>query len=169
VAVVAAMKAAAENDIEAAFALDARLDAFKPAAELREASRQMGYQTLRVAAATTGSAPLLALWAAVEAGRTPGHHAVAFGFACQACGASPTDAAAAYLHSTAALVVGAGVRLLGLGQLQGQRVLAALRPLLARLAAEAAGSSADAMWSFVPGVEIAGMRHASLEARLFRS
>ncbi|HSB62053.1 MAG TPA: urease accessory UreF family protein [Vicinamibacteria bacterium] len=168
-AVAAASRSAARRDIASALDLDARLEAMKPAVELREASRQMGRQTLRAAVALLDEASLAGLWEAVEAGRTPGHHALVFGFVGQAVGSAPEAAAAAYLYSTAAMVVGAALRLLPLGQVEGQRTLWALRPLLARLAAEAAGKGADDLWSFTPGIEIAAMRHARLPARLFRS
>src|SRR5207237_1406607 len=84
-------------------------------------------------------------------------------------GADREAAAAAYLYSTAALLVGAGLRLLPLGQLDGQRVLAAVRPRIALLAAQAARATADDMWTFTPALELAGLRHARLEMRLFRS
>src|SRR5206468_2856364 len=82
--------------------------------------------------------------------------------------AGPAEAAA-YLYSTVALLVGAGLRLISLGQLQGQRVLAGMRPRVERLAAAAASATADDLWSFNPALEIASLRHARLEARLFRS
>src|SRR5206468_2323259 len=84
-------------------------------------------------------------------------------------GAGAEMVAAAYLYSTAALLVGAGLRLLTLGQLDGQRVLAAVRPPIARLAAAAARATAEDMWTFTPALELAGLRHARLDMRLFRS
>ena len=65
--------------------------------------------------------------------------------------------------------MGAGLRLLPIGQLDGQRVLASMREPIARLARRAAAAGVDDMWSFTPGLEIAGVRHADLEGRLFRS
>ena len=45
-----------------------------------------------------------------------------------------------------------------------------MREPIARLARRtAAAATADDMWSFTPGLEIAGVRHADLEGRLFRS
>lgn len=169
VAVIAAHQAARARDQEAALRIDATLEAMKPAAELREASRQMGRQTLRVATALLPRGPAAALFAAVEAGHTPGHHAVAFGLVAEAVGVGPRDAAAAYLYSTAAVVVGAALRLLPLGQLEGQRVLFEARPRIARLAGEAAGKSLPDFWTFTPALDVAAMRHARLDARLFRS
>src|SRR2546425_778176 len=66
-------------------------------------------------------------------------------------------------------VRGAGLRLIALGQVQGQRLLARLRPRLARLGSEAAARKVDDLWSFNPGLELAGLRHATLDRRLFRS
>jgi urease accessory protein len=169
VAGAAAVRLAAAADVTGWIALDERLEAMKPVPETREASRQMGRQTLRVAAALGADEVLAVLARAVGDGLAPGHHASVFGAALGRAGVEPEMAAAAYLHSTAALLVGAALRLITLGQLDGQRVLAAMRPRIARLAAAAATARPADMWSFNPGLELAGLRHATLEARLFRS
>ena len=44
-----------------------------------------------------------------------------------------------------------------------------LHPVIERVAREAAARDAADLWSFAPGIEIAGIRHATLEMRLFRS
>ncbi len=169
VAAAVAARLAVAGDVVAWVALDERLEAMKPVPETRAASRQMGRQTLRVAIALGGDAVLADLDRAVDDGLAPGHHAAVFGAALGRAGAEPGAVAAAYLHSTAALLVGAGLRLIALGQVDGQRVLAAMRPRIARLAAAAATATAADMWSFNPGLELAGIRHAELDSRLFRS
>jgi urease accessory protein len=80
-----------------------------------------------------------------------------------------TEMMSAYLYSTGAALVGAALRLMPLGQLAGQKILCNIRPLIARLAEEAQGQTQEDMWSFAPALEIASMRHVTLEARLFRS
>jgi urease accessory protein len=169
VAVAAAARLARDADVTGWIALDERLEAMKAVPETREASRQMGRQTLRIAAALGGDPVLAALARAVADGLAPGHHAAVFGGALGRARVEPEVAAAAYLHSTAALLVGAGLRLIALGQLDGQRILAAMRPRMARLAAAAATTDPADMWSFNPGLELAGLRHATLDSRLFRS
>ena len=169
VAAACAVRQAAAADVAGWVTLDERLEAMKAVPELRAASRQMGRQTLRVAAALGGDAFLADLARAVDDGLTAGHHAAVFGAALGRAGVEPAEAAGAYLYSTAALLVGAGLRLVALGQVDGQRVLAAMRPRIARLAAAAAVVRADDMWSFTPGLELASLRHATLDARLFRS
>jgi urease accessory protein len=169
VAVALAVRMACDADMGGLVALDDRLDAMKCVPEFRSASLQMGRQTLRVAAALGDDRLLADLSRAVADGLTPGHHAVVLGAVLGRAGAAPVSAATVYLHSTAALLVGAALRLIALGQVDGQRVLAAQRARIARLAAAAAVASADDMWSFNPGLEAAGIRHARLEMRLFRS
>ena len=168
-AVAIAVGVARRDESHEWLALDARLDAMKTVPEFRAASRQMGRQALRVAAGL-GDDPFLGRLArAVEDDRAAAHHATVFGAAVGRGGAEPERAAAAYLYSTAALLVGAGLRLIALGQLDGQRVLAAMRGRIERLAAAAAMATVDDLWSFNPALELAGIRHAALDMRLFRS
>jgi urease accessory protein len=169
VAVSLALGRVRTGDQPGLYELDARLDAMRPAAELREASRQMGRQTLRVAASATNDDLLRRFHEEAETGRTPGHHPVVFGALGAVLGWTKEAAALAYLHTAAVVVVNAAMRLLPMGQLEGQHVLASVRPLLTRLARAAAVATAEDLWGFTPGIDAASMRHARLEARLFRS
>ena len=169
VAVVGALKAARCEDFAALLDFDRALDAMKPALELREASRQMGRQTARIAAATI-HVPLVERFSRAAAEEiAPGNHAIVFGLIGGVCGWTPASAAAAYLYASAAQLVGAALRLIPLGQLEGQRILARAEAQITRLARDAAERTFDEIWSFAPGIEIAAMRHAGLDARLFRS
>ena len=169
VVVVCARRAAATSDLESVVSLDADLDARKAASELRDASRQMGRQTLRVAA-NLPHAPLIDRIArAVTEGLTPGHHGVVFGAIGGTLNWDSLEMAGAYLYSSSAALVGAALRLLPLGQLAGQRILWNAQPLIEELARDAQDKTEDDIWSFAPGLEIASMRHARLDARLFRS
>jgi urease accessory protein len=169
VAVAAAARHAAAAEPAGWMDLDARLEAMKTVPEFRAASRQMGRQTARVAAVLAPDAFLTAIARDIDDGLTPGHHAAVFGAALGRRGVEPEVAATAFLYSTAALLIGAGLRLVSLGQVEGQRVLAAVQPRVARLAATAAATPVEDMWTFTPALELAGLRHAGLEMRLFRS
>jgi len=168
-AVAIAVELAGRDDAAGWLALDARLDAMKTVPEFRTASRQMGRQTLRIAVGIADDPFLAGLALAVEDGRAVAHHATVFGAAVGRGGSDPARAAAAYLYASAALLVGAGLRLIALGQLDGQRVLAAMRERIERLATAAATATVDDVWSFNPAIELAGIQHAALEMRLFRS
>ena len=161
-AAVGTLRAAARDDLDACREIDATLEAMKTV-------KEMGRQTLRVAAALTGDPRLATYSADVDKALVPGHHAVGYGLTAAVLGWEAEAAAAAYLYSTTALLIGAALRLLSMGQMEGQRVLWALHPVIARVASEAAGRGPQDLWSFAPGIELAGIRHATLEMRLFRS
>jgi urease accessory protein len=168
-AAVGVLHAAKVADLGACRSIDETLEAMKPVREFREASRQMGRQTLRVAAALTGDARLAEYAGDVDRSLAPGHHAVAYGLTAAALGWTAEAAALAYLYSSTALLVGAALRLLSMGQLEGQRVLWSLHPVIERVAREAAARDVSEIWSFAPGIELAGIEHAALDMRLFRS
>jgi urease accessory protein len=170
VALLCAGRAGNGGDLAACFALDETLDAMKTVSELRDASRQMGRQTLRVANHLPAQHRVLADFGeAVGNDATPGHHSVVLGIVGGMMAWPPDEMAGAYLYSTSAALVGAALRLMPLGQLAGQRVLWNIRPLIAKLAAEVQDKTEADMWTFAPALEVAAMRHALLDARLFRS
>jgi urease accessory protein len=169
VALLCARRAAANENLATCFSLDETLDAMKAPSELRDASRQMGRQTMRVAAHLPCHTFLEEFGKAVTKEITPGHHPIVFGMIGGILGWNESEMASAYLYSTSAALVGAALRLLPLGQLAGQRILWNVRPLVATLAEEVQGKNEADMWSFAPALEIACMQHALLDARLFRS
>jgi urease accessory protein len=75
----------------------------------------------------------------------------------------------AYLHATAANLISAGVRLIPLGQTDGQRVLAALEPAISATAARALATPLDDVGGAALRADLASMRHETQYTRLFRS
>ena len=75
----------------------------------------------------------------------------------------------AYLHSSAANLVSAGVRLVPLGQTDGQRVLAALEATIGATVEAALAASLDDAGSAAFRADLASMRHENQYTRLFRS
>jgi len=78
-------------------------------------------------------------------------------------------ALAAFLQALAANWVSAGVRLVPLGQTDGQRVLAALEPVIAEMARRALVTPLDAMGASAFRADLASLRHETQYTRLFRS
>ena len=169
VAVVSALRATSLNDLDRCLELDSTIDAMKPALELRNASRQMGRQTARIAGALLEHRIIHEFARLASADSTPCHHSVVFGIAGGAQGWPSFETAAAYLYSSTTAIVGAALRLIPLGQLKGQRIIKNLTPLICTLATEATVKGVDEIAGFVPALEIASMRHAAMDARLFRS
>jgi urease accessory protein len=168
VAVASAHDAVSKGTLRIAFDADRELDAMKAGLESRRASRQMGRQVVRIAAGQIEGCSLLQdFLAAVEAERTPCHLAVSLGLALAASGWSREDAAAAYLYQTATGLMSAALKLLPIGQREGQRLLDGWMPLIAELGGQAKPDATMRSWS--PVQDIYAMRHGRLESRLFRS
>jgi len=66
-------------------------------------------------------------------------------------------------------LVSAGVRLIPLGQTDGQRVVAALEAEITTAALHASAVALDDNGTATPRADIAGMRHETQYTRLFRS
>jgi len=75
----------------------------------------------------------------------------------------------AYLQALVANWVSAGVRLIPLGQTDGQRTIAALEPVVAATAGRARDATLDDAGSATFRADIASMRHETQYTRLFRS
>jgi urease accessory protein len=74
-----------------------------------------------------------------------------------------------YLHSFASALTSAAIRLVPLGQTDGQRVLKAMLPRIARLAETSAAKTLDDLGSCTFLADIAAMTHETQYSRLFRS
>lgn len=76
---------------------------------------------------------------------------------------------ALYLHSFAANLVSVAVRFVPLGQSDGQRILAALHPMILSLADRAAEASLDDITASALGADLAAMRHETMPVRIYRT
>jgi urease accessory protein len=99
----------------------------------------------------------------------PVAYPVAVAVAAAGHGITATPALHAYLHAVTANLISAGVRLIPLGQTDGQRVLAALASVVAEVAERALATPLDEVGAAAFRVDIAGMRHETQYTRLFRS
>jgi urease accessory protein len=168
VAVGLAHDAYVSGSLEIAFNVDQELEAMKLGRESRAASRQMGRQIIRLAADQHTRQSLIEDYlAAVEAEQTPGHLAVTVGLTLAAAGWSKEDTIAAFLYQTATGFVAAAMKLLPLGQREGQRLLERWLEVIEPISHKAAHQQVLQSWS--PIQDIYAMRHSRLESRLFRS
>ena len=168
VAVGMAHDAFVSGILEIAFKADLELEAMKLGRESRTASRQMGRQVIRLAAEQHDRRRLIGNYlAAVEAEQTPGHLAVSLGLTLAAAGWSKDDTIAAFLYQAATGFVAAAMKLMPLGQREGQRLLEGWIEVIERVSHQAAHQRELRSWS--PVQDIYAMRHSRLESRLFRS
>ncbi|MBD3880770.1 urease accessory protein UreF [Phormidium tenue FACHB-886] len=170
-AVVARVQTAAtQGELSALRYWNQWLSAFRETEELRQQSWQMGRSLVRLLQSLQPAAPLQPSGQdLVEACGEPCNFAVAFAVAAATWQINPVSASLGYLHSWAANLVNAGVRLIPLGQTQGQQTLLALHPQLEQTATEVLELPEDEFESCSWGLAIASMSHETLYTRLFRS
>jgi len=99
----------------------------------------------------------------------PVAYPVAVAIAAAGHGVAIEPALSAYLHAVTANLISAGVRLIPLGQTDGQRLLAAFEPIVAATAARAPATPLDQVGGAAFRADIASMRHETQYTRLFRS
>jgi urease accessory protein len=99
----------------------------------------------------------------------PVAYPVAVAVAAAGHGIALEPALSACLQAVAANWVSAGVRLIPLGQTDGQRVLAALEPVVAATAERALAAALDDLGSSAFRADLASARHETQYTRLFRS
>jgi len=159
---------AQQNDLSNFSTLNAHLTASRWTDEPREASLKLGARFLKLSAASSIVSNLNGL----DLARI--HHCAAFGWVCAIAGVSAADAVAAYLYTSCMAMVSASVRLIPLGQTEGQVVLARLRVEVENVVDQClfgrnGALELDDISSFAPMHEQACVEHQSLYSRLFQS
>lgn len=160
-----AMRAA--HDPAAFDAIAELATAFRSSSETALESRQQGSAFLSVVRRAWPHAALddfAARW-----GDHPVAHGAVFALACATHGVGEVAAIHGFLHATAANLVSAGVRLVPLGQTDGQLAMAALSTRLPAIVEAALSCPLDDLGTAAPLLELASFHHETLYTRLFRS
>jgi urease accessory protein len=140
--------------------------AFAPSKERHLETTAQGRAFLET---TRAAWPCPALDRLVAAWDGPIAYPVAVAVAAVGHGIAAQASILAYLQAIAANLVSAGIRLVPLGQTDGQRVLAALEAVVTDAAARAQATALDEVGGAAFRADLAGMRHETQYTRLFRS
>ena len=140
------------------------LTASRDTAELRQQSWQMGRALVRL-----GQSLHPELKTSFSHCDTPCNFAVAFSIIAAHWQIDTHTMALGYLQSWAANLIGAAVKLVPLGQTEGQRCLLELIPDLRTAAETSVALKDDELYVSGWGSAIASMQHETLYTRLFRS
>ncbi|MDY6936711.1 MAG: urease accessory protein UreF [Cyanobacteriota bacterium] len=154
---------AAGDDASLAY-WNAWLSAAKETEELRNQSAQMGSALSRLAIALHPPVE-----SAISAAGNPCNFAIAFGTIAASWKLDESEVLLAYLQSWASNAIGAGVKLIPLGQTAGQQLLVGLYGAIDRAAREIIVLEDDDLASCGWGLALASMAHETLYSRLFRS
>jgi len=155
-----AWQAVAEGDADRLRDVVELACAFFTSAERRLEAMAQGEAFLRVTAE---------VWPTEGIPRLPMPHAVAVGTYAGAFGASLGATIALYLHSFLANLVFAAIRLVPLGQTEGQKIVAALHPAIVQVVTDAMQADICDVGGCAVLADLAAMNHETLETRLFRT
>ena len=161
-----AHRAAMADDAKALHEVAELAAAFVPSKERHLETTAQGRAFVE---ATRAAWPCAALDRLAQAWDGPVAYPVAVGVAAAGHGIALEPALSAYLHAVTANLISAGVRLVPLGQTEGQRLLAALEPIVAVTAARALTTPLGQIGGAAFRADIASMRHETQYTRLFRS
>ena len=140
------------------------LSAARETEELRQQSWQMGGSLAKLATELTPELRDL-----ISEINQPCNYAIAFGIIAQYWQIDRSTTIAAYLHSWVTNYLGAGVKLIPLGQTAGQQILWELQGEIAVLSQIIPDLADDDLYACSWGLSLASMQHETLYSRLFRS
>jgi urease accessory protein len=166
--VALAYRAVAAGDNEELAGLDRLCEAVKLPREMREASRKLGGRLLKIF-----GEKLRAVSCELRAGRSncgmPAHYSVAFGYCACMLGIGLREALTGYYYNAAAGMVTNCVKLIPMGQQDGQRLLFSLQPLITELVEKSLEPDRELIGMCCTGLDIRCMQHEQLYSRLYMS
>jgi urease accessory protein len=165
----AAWRAAADNYFDALLQADAMCTAAKLPEEIRLASKKMGMRLLKLFETQTNSELIAAYSQQVHNRLSTGNYCIVFGLFAQAWGIELKQALHGFYYNAAAGFVTNCVKLIPLGQQDGQELLFSLLPLLEQLSAETMQHDEALTGLCCAGFDIKSMQHEQLYSRLYMS
>lgn len=161
-----AYRATAGNDDAALLDVLELAAAFAPSRERQMETLNQG-DAFITATRLAWPAPILDRLPDIWSGRVA--YPVAIGIAAAAHGLPLASTLSSYLGAVAANLISAAVRLVPLGQTDGNRAMAAVTPVVRQVAVVAADERLERLGGCALASDIASMRHETQYTRLFRS
>lgn len=161
-----AFRAASARDMTTLADLDALSGAIKLTREIRAASLKTGQALLNALDGTMELPQLRRIAESVAGNRMDGHHCIVFAVAAEAFGLDISATVRAYLHTSLANLVQVAARLVPLGQIDAQRILARAWTQVGDEAERAIAMPVEVIGGRTAALDIASMQHERLHTRL---
>ncbi len=164
-----AYDAANNKNLELLLLLDQECTAIKLPREIRQSSQKLGLRLLKIFSELQQTGLGNNYIAAVKATTTPGNYCIVFGLYANILGISKTDALTGFYFNAATAIITNCVKLIPLGQQEGQRILFSLQPVIAQLVAATIEPDRTRIGTCCAGFDIRSMQHEHLYSRLYMS
>ena len=160
---------AADNDFHAILELDNECTAVKLPMEMRQASKKLGMRLLKIFQPLSNKDLVNQYNSALQLRQVNGNYCIAFGMIAQAMDISKQEALYGFYYNAAAGFVTNCVKLIPLGQQDGQEILFSLLPTIQQLAEQTLNIEKDMIGLCCTGFDIHCMQHEQLYSRLYMS
>lgn len=164
-----AFDAVKNNDFNAFLDLDVECNAVKLPKEIRLASQKMGMRLLKNFAPLISKAFADRYLLKIKNNTAFGHYCLTFGLYAAAFNLNKIDTLIAFYYNAAVGYVTNSVKLIPLGQQDGQRLLFSLQPIIHDLALKTMDVNRDLLGLSCAGFDIRSMQHERLYSRLYMS
>jgi urease accessory protein len=164
-----AYDAAGNEDLEKLVLLDEECTAVKLPMEIRQASQKLGSRLVKIFHPLCTQPLTTDFRDMVAAQKTAGNYSVVFGMYAAALVIDKREALAGFYYNATAGMVTNCVKLIPLGQQDGQELLFSLQSLILELVEKSLVPDEDLIGLCCTGFDIASMQHEQLYSRLYMS
>lgn len=164
-----AYEATAAGDIQEIIKLDQECSALKSPREIREASQKLGIRLIKIFRRQKAFDIINHYEKAIAEKEATAHYCIAFGMYAQLLEIPLAEALFAFYYNAAIGMITNSVKLVPLGQLDGQDVLFELQPIIKKLAKETITIDRELVGLCNIAFDIRCMQHERLYSRLYMS
>jgi len=161
--------AAQQNNCEKIMLLDGQCTAVKLPMEIRQASQKLGTRLMKIFYPLHKNEHVISFQQAVAGNQTAGNYCVVFALFAHAMGLLKEEALTGFYYNAAAGFVTNCVKLIPLGQQDGQEILFSIKPLINDLVIKTMNPDKDLLGLCCTGFDIRCMQHEQLYSRLYMS
>jgi urease accessory protein len=164
-----AYDAAEKKDLQALLKLNEECTAVKLPKEMRQASQKMGVRLSKLFSTLCKDAFADEFTNAIDSNATSVNYPIVFGLYAFALGIPKIEMLTGFYYNTAAGMITNSVKLIPLGQKDGQEILFSLHSLIDELAKKSLAPNKELIGLCCTGFDIRCMRHEQLYSRLYMS
>ena len=164
-----AYNAACNNDLRAVIELDKICTAVKLPEETRLASNKLGIRLLKIFEHNEIYILLNQYKKSIRLREAFGHYCIVFGLLAQALNISKQEALTGFYYNVVIGFITNAVKLIPLGQQDGQQILMSLFPLIDELVQHGLSPDKEMIGYCCTGFDIRCMQHEQLYSRLYMS
>jgi urease accessory protein len=164
-----AFDAATNNNLQKILELDEECTAVKLPIEMRKASKKLGMRLLKIFQPPDKNELIKTFNEKVQVQETNGNYCIVFGLIAHSLHITRLDALHGFYYNAVAGFVTNSVKLIPLGQQDGQEILFSLIPLIQQLAEQSMTIDKDMIGLCCTGFDIRCMQHEQLYSRLYMS